>query len=186
MEKDLIKKAKDYAQICHDNAGCTYGEHHNNYMMHLEDVANIVKRFKNIFKSDIDYINTLAASYAHDTIEDAQQTFNNVKHATNEEVAKIVLAVTDVPAENRLMRHLLTMGKTVKDHRAIILKLCDMYANASYSKLHKSSMFNKYLMEYEYRKPIFKEALSWYKNLINQESLDILWIQLDDIHNQYN
>lgn len=80
------------------------------------------------------------------------------------------------------MKHLLTMGKTVQDYRAIILKMCDIYANAKYSKEHGSSMYKKYVKEYQYRRPIFKMALEWYKDNLVQEELDMLWKELDEIH----
>ena len=99
------------------------------------------------------------------------------------EVAKITLAVTDVHAENRLMRHLLTMHKTVSDHRAIILKICDILANATYSKKSGSSMYKKYCTEYAYRKPIFIEALKWYEDKFYQDELKKLWEELDIVHN---
>ena len=182
-EMDLVSIAKKYAQICHDNAGCTYGDNNGNYMIHLEQVANVVKKYIQIFNEPLDFLHTFAAAFTHDTIEDAQQTFNNVEQATNKEVAKIVLAVTDVHEENRLLRHLMTMGKTVKDYRAIVLKLCDIHANASYSKANGSSMYKKYVKEYEYRKPIFKTALKWYSEFLNEDMVDELWRELDEIHN---
>lgn len=77
----------------------------------------------------------------------------------------------------------MTMGKTVKNYRAIILKLSDIYANASYSKANGSSMYKKYVKEYEYRRPIFKTALNWYSDLLNKNELNRLWKDLDEIHN---
>ena len=69
------------------------------------------------------------------------------------------------------MKHLLTMGKTVEDYRAIILKMADIWSNATYSKTSGSSMYGKYVDEYQYRKPIFQMGLKWYREFLNQEIL---------------
>jgi hypothetical protein len=80
------------------------------------------------------------------------------------------------------MRHLFTMGKTVEDYRAIILKMCDIWANATYSKISGGSMYIKYVDEYQYRKPIFQKALNWYTQYLDQILLTELWAELDYAH----
>jgi len=80
------------------------------------------------------------------------------------------------------LRHLATMGKTVKDFIAIIVKMADIRANGLYSKTHGSSMYKKYVEEYEYRRPIFKKALKWYSKDLNMDVLDEFWAELDEIH----
>lgn len=183
--RDELKIAiiESYAKECYDKANCTYGD--GSYYIHINMVVDAVKKFGAVFKHPSDYFDTLGAAHTHDLIEDAKQTFNNIKDACGVEIAKITLAVTDVHAENRLMRHLLTMHKTVSDYRSIILKMCDIYANASYSKKTGSSMYKKYCTEYAYRKPIFIEALKWYKDKINQDELRKLWVELDIVHNPH-
>lgn len=178
MEK--IKLIREYALKCYNDANCVYGG--GNYSIHIDMVVENVFKYSRIFNSLTDLENTLAAAHTHDCIEDAKQTYNDIKYVCGEEVADITLSVTDVPAENRLMKHLLTMGKTVKDHRAIILKMCDILANSTYSKEHGSSMHKKYVAEYAYRKPIFQQALVWYHDKLNQEALDKLWKELDEVH----
>ena len=178
---DLILNAKKYAQRVHDAAGCTYGDDNGNYMIHLEMVWSILCKY-DPFVFYNDSIHTRAAAWTHDTIEDAQQTFNDVMNATNREVAEITLAVTDVPAENRLLRHLLTLPKTVKDHRAIILKMCDLAANSSYGKKNGGSMYKKYQEEYTYKRYIFQKAVRWYPNKYNINKLNELWDYLDNCH----
>jgi len=170
----------EFARKAHDAANCKYDG--KNYYTHVSMVEDVVDIYSMIFNDEYDYKVTRDAASCHDLIEDAQLSFNNVKDATNLDVARIVLAVTDVHEENRLMRHLMTMGKTVKDYRAIILKLCDIHANASYSKNNGSSMYKKYVKEYEYRRPIFMEALKWYKEHLNMDVVNELWMNLDEIH----
>lgn len=175
------EKIKTYAQRCYDDANCTYGENEN-YFVHIDMVAKNVLKFAGAFTSFEDAINTYHSSFTHDLQEDAKCTYSDISKVCGKDVADITLAVTDVPAENRLMRHLLTMPKTVKDHRAIILKMADILANATYSRDHGSSMYKKYVSEYEYRRPIFQMALTWYKDKLNQVLLNEFWKELDEVH----
>lgn len=181
--KDFLIKPREDIRIIHNNCGCTYDG--KEYVFHLDMVANKMESFDNIFRDYNDYVNSCIAAYYHDGIEDAQLSFNDVKDNTNIIVARIVLGVTDVHEENRLLRHLATMGKTVKDYRAIILKMCDLWGNGSYSKDNGSSMYKKYKFEYNYRRPIFKKALSWYADELNMDIVAKFWNELDEIH-EYN
>lgn len=178
--KDLSKVAI-YAERCYSEANCEYGVGQS-YMTHIDMVVGYVNFYKDVFSRPMDIEVVINAAYCHDLMEDAKQTYNNISKVAGIKVADVVLAVTDVPAENRLMKHLLTMGKTVRDYRAIILKMCDILANATYSYAAGNSMYDKYVEEYQYRKPIFQKALAWYKGDLNQEILQDLWNSLDDAH----
>jgi len=173
-------KIREYAEKCHDDANCKYVG--GSYMIHVDKVVYVVETYQDIFLRPIDAEITKAAAYGHDLIEDAKQTFNNVAEVMGKESARVVLRVTDVPAENRLMKHLLTMGKTVEDHRSIILKMADIWANATFSKTSGGSMYGKYVDEYQYRKPIFQLGLKWYTQYLDQEILKQLWAELDYAH----
>jgi (p)ppGpp synthase/HD superfamily hydrolase len=172
---------REIARKQYNDSNCTYDD--NEYIIHIDMVTDFLTKHITVFKNLKDAENTLIASLYHDSIEDAKQTFNNICEVAGKDVATITLNVTDVPAENRLMKHLFTMGKTVQDYRAIILKLADIYCNTSYSKKSRSGMYKKYVAEYAYRKPIFKMALQWYKDNLNQEILDDIWEELDHINN---
>lgn len=181
-----LLEIRSYAQDCYDKSNCEYGDG-NNYFVHINMVYNIVHVHKLIFidndeNNESDFTITLAGALCHDLMEDAKQSYNDIKFVAGKDVADIVLAVTDVPADNRLMKHLLTMHKTVKDYRAIILKMADILANATYSKLQGSSMYNKYVAEYAYRRPIFKMALMWHKDSIDMHFVEQLWDKLDEVH----
>ena len=178
-----FNKIADYAKKRYAGANCTYGDDEGSYMIHIDMVIDFLIKHLNVFTSINDCNAVIGAAYTHDLIEDAKQTYNLIYDICGKDVADITLSVTDVPAKNRLMKHLLTMGKTVQNYRGIILKMADIYANASYSKTNHSSMYPKYVEEYEYRKPIFKMALKWYKNDLNQDELDNIWKELDEIHN---
>ena len=173
-------KIREYAEKCHNDANCKYAG--GSYMVHVDKVVYVIDTYQDIFLYPIDAEITKAAAYGHDLQEDAKQTFNDIKFIIGIEAARVVLRVTDVPAENRLMKHLLTMGKTVEDYRAIILKMADIWSNATFSKTSGGSMYGKYVEEYKYRKPIFQLGLKWYTEYLDQEILKQLWAELDFAH----
>lgn len=175
-----FNKHREFTNKLYNNANCKYDG--NSYINHIDMVISCINQHKNIFIENNDYINTIFAGLYHDVIEDAKISYNDIVEFANSDVADITLAVTDVPEKNRLLRHLSTMNKTVKDHRAIILKMCDIHANASYSKQVGSTMYQKYVEEYYYRRPIFKKALKWYEHKLNTEQVNYLWDELDNIH----
>lgn len=179
MEKHLIEHQKTASEY-HNKANCNYDG--KPYIIHLDMVVGGIIVYKKLFLIHEDYIIASIAGYYHDCIEDAQLTFNDVKEATNRKVARVVLDVTDVHEENRLLRHLFTMGKTVKNYISIIVKMADMRANGLYSKEHDSSMYSMYVEEYQYRRPIFMKALKWYAQYLDTETLQAFWEELDEIH----
>jgi hypothetical protein len=175
-----LKLVSDFARQAHDKANCEYDG--KNYYTHVKMVEDSVDLYETVFKSHDDYLIARAGGSCHDLIEDAQLTFNDVMNATSRKVARVVLDVTDVHEENRLLRHLFTMGKTVKNHISIIVKMCDMRANGMYSRDNKSSMYAVYVEEYLYRRPIFMKALKWYGKYLDTETLNAFWDELDEIH----
>jgi len=186
IEKDL-KRISDFARAAHDAANCKYNG--KNYYTHIKMVEDGIDKYNTVFMLYKDYLTARTASSLHDTIEDTPLNFNDIKLSFNDikvisikRVAQVVLAVTDIQDENRLLRHLSTMNKTVKDYIAIIVKMADMRANGKYSKENGSSMYKKYVAEYEYRRPIFKMALKWYDKHFDQEILNEFWTELDEIH----
>jgi len=178
--KKELKEFGIFARKAHAYANCEYDG--KPYYVHLDMVENGVDIYETVFLNYEDYFIARKGASGHDLIEDAQLSFNDVKAASNRRVALVVLAVTDVHEENRLLRHLFTMGKTVKDYIAIIVKMADMRANGKYSKDNGSSMYKKYVEEYNYRRPIFKKALKWYDEYLDQEALANFWAELDEIH----
>ena len=184
MEKFLIKHRENAIRV-HNNANCKYDG--KEYVYHLDMVNEGIVKYNKIFLFPNDYKIASISSYYHDCIEDAKLTFNDIAAMSNRDIARVVLDVTDVHEENRLLRHLSTMGKTVKNHISIILKMADIRANAIYSKETHSSMYYKYVNEYNYRKPIFTMALKWYGYKLDKEILEDFWGELDEIHGiEYN
>ena len=175
-----FENLREIARKQYNDSNCRYGN--NEYIYHIDMVVDFLTKYIAVFKNLKDAENTLIAALYHDSIEDAKETYTNICDIAGKEVADITLGVTDVPAKNRLMKHLLTMGKTVQDHRAIILKMADIYSNTKFSKENGNSMYGKYVEEYQYRKAIFQKALIWYKNDLNQDELAKIWKELDEIN----
>lgn len=176
---EVIEKAKEYAIRVHNAAGCTYGDDDEGYETHLYMVEDWVSAHQEVFILADDRMNTRAAAFAHDVIEDAQQTYNDVKDATSKPVADITLAVTDVHETNRMLRFLSTIPKILKDHRALVLKVCDIGANSSYGKGRKNGMYKKYQKEWEYKRYIFVTASRWYAPILNLKEFDKLIEDVD-------
>ena len=175
-----LNAVSEFARHAHDDANCMYDG--KNYYTHVKMVEDSVDKYETVFKAHNDYRIARAGASGHDLIEDAQLTFADVEKATSKRVARVVLAVTDVHEENRLLRHLFTMGKTVKDYIAIIVKMADMRSNGLYSKEHGSTMYDVYVEEYLYRRPIFMKALRWYSAHLCLDVLTEFWEELDEIH----
>lgn len=175
-----FEKISAFAKKSHDDVNCTYGG--SSYYTHIEIVEEGIDKYREVFLNQDDYVVSRVASSCHDLIEDARLTYNNVKNKMGKDVANVVLKVTDVPAETRFMRHMLTMPKTVTDYRAILVKMADLRANASFSKANGSSMYKKYKKEYLYRRPIFMEGLKQFDYHLNEKILIEFWDELDIIH----
>jgi len=175
-----LTKISTYAQKCYDESNSKYDK--QNYFVHIQMVVDFSMKYMGVFRKAEDARISVGGALGHDLMEETKESYNNILAVCGKEVADVVLALTDVPAKSRLMKHLLTMGKTVQNYIAILDKMYDIGANASYSKAHKSSMYQKYVAEYAYRKPIFQMALKWYEDELNQEVLAELWKELDEIH----
>ena len=178
----IVQAAKEFAWRVHDAAGCTYGDNNESYIVHLDDVHEWVGMHKHVFNYENDWWNTRGAAYTHDADEDAQQTYNDIRAATNKEVADITLAVTDVPAETRMLRFLLTVPKMIRDYRALVLKVCDIGANASYGKKEGNGMYRKYQKEWAgYKRYILVTASKQYSEELNLFEFDKLITEVDEV-----
>lgn len=180
MKEIDYRLKREIALKFYDESNCKYDG--KSYIVHSDMVGDFVEKFKAVFKLDDDFRVTKIASIFHDCIEDAKKTFNDIAKVSNVDVARVVLNVTDVPAEDRFTRHMLTMPKTVTDYRAIILKLADIAANTKYSFLSGSGMYNKYVSEWPYRKAIFRFALNRYKEFLNMEEVDKIFELIDSMN----
>lgn len=139
------------------------------YSFHLKAVVAQVRKYYGIFwvqsklslpeKSDIFTILMIAGA-GHDLIEDARQTYNDVislctgiSKNNSEIIADIIYCCTEEKGKNRTERHSDKFFLELSQNRlAVFVKLCDIMANALYSKLTDSTMFYKYRSEFSYLK----------------------------------
>jgi (p)ppGpp synthase/HD superfamily hydrolase len=143
----LVEKAKAYAIRCHRDANHRYDGHQ--YEVHLEMVYQYAQKHTVGLDPKLREA-VLAAAWVHDAIEDARQTYNDVKQATNEQVAELAYALTNEKGRNRRER------ASVKYYAemslvpgARLLKACDRLANLDWSIRTGSRMFEMYRKEHQ-------------------------------------
>ncbi len=157
-QKDLILLAKSYAIQCHDNTNHKYGD--KPYSHHLQMVYDYACKYCHLLPQEL-VIYALAAAWAHDTIEDTRQTYNDVKSVLGERVADIVYALTNEKGKTRDER---ASNKYYSDmvmvEGAVFDKMCDRLANVNNSVNTGSSMAKKYRMENEgFKKHLYSDDL---------------------------
>jgi len=151
------------------------------YEFHLRMALTIAKRFINLIPIEHRPV-VLAAVIAHDAIEDARMTYNDIKGkatscgATKEQatmIAEMVRAVTnDGRGRNRDERMPDYIYEEIKTtFYSVFVKLCDRLANVNYGLVTGGSMPQKYKKEQSY----FKEKLH-----INGLYED-MWRELDNL-----
>lgn len=91
----------------------------------------------------------IVASALHDTLEDTELSYNDLKKAFGEEVAEIVYSVTDELGRNRNERKLKTYPKIKANWKATVVKICDRIANMQQSKDYNKELFEIYQNEHE-------------------------------------
>lgn len=153
MKKDenIIEKSSEYAIKCHRETNHFYGKGSQKkpYEYHLGKVFNIALKFQKLLPKDVAE-NVIASCWTHDCIEDARQTYNNVKEATNEQVAELTYALTNEKGKNRAERGNDKYYEGIRNAPyATFVKLCDRIANVEYSIYEGSSMAKKYEKENE-------------------------------------
>lgn len=138
----LIKEIEESACKLHDSVGQTYDQT-KPYGFHLRMTASAALRFGHeVVVQEKDIIPVIFGAYYHDSIEDARLTYNDVtktaKRFMSDEqaftAAEIVYALTNDKGRTR--------GERAGEHYyagirstvyAPFIKLCDRYANMSYS-----------------------------------------------------
>lgn len=119
------------------------------YTFHVKQVAKIAEELG--FDESI-----VISCLLHDTLEDTDLSFNDIKKAFGEEIAEIVYAVTDELGRNRKERKLKTYPKIRENWKAIVVKICDRIANVEQSASYNKEKFKMYQKEHTQ----FVEALS--------------------------
>lgn len=147
-------EAKAVALATKAHAGQMYGDFP--YLYHLMAVHRVATESNQ--STEI-----LVACILHDILEDSEMySYENLSEEFGEEIAGIVLAVTDAPGPNRNIRKLLSYNKIRANPKAIIVKYCDRVANVRESFLRNKTKYEMYLKEM----PQFLEQLQIPNNSI--------------------
>ena len=154
MHKNIKIKTEFYACKMHDKINQLYDNKYP-YRHHLTMVVVFAEKFIHLIpKKDRDTV--IAGCWAHDLIEDAGVSYNDVLKHTNEIVAEYSYALSNEKGRTRKERANDNYYKGIKDYKhATYIKLCDRIANVSYGKERGSNQFNMYKKE----QPNFKEKL---------------------------
>jgi (p)ppGpp synthase/HD superfamily hydrolase len=151
----LAEIAREYATEKHRSTNHLYGPYP--YDFHLNMVAEAAKQFIQDLPADKQEV-VLAACWCHDLIEDARETYNDVRKVVGEEVAEIVYALTNEKGRTRKERASKKYYQGIRETPyADLVKICDRIANVTHSKNQNSRMLDVYRKEY----PEFKEQLFW-------------------------
>lgn len=170
-DKELVKKAYDFAKRAHDEQTRLSGEP---YFNHLFETA------KNIAELGMD-ATTVAAGFLHDILEDTKTEAKTIEKEFSKEVLFIVEGVSKLGTlkyhgadrYNESLRKLLLA--TSKDLRVLIVKLCDRLHNI------KTLAF----IPPEKQKRIAKETIEIYAPIANRLGIRKLARELEDLSFPY-
>jgi len=138
MSWTLEKRAREYAVEAH--RGQQYGT--KPYHVHLDAVVEVLRRFGH---RDLE---TLAAGYLHDVLEDTETEFHALSREFGEVVAALVDACTDGAGANRAERKERPYRLIPKTPGALLVKLADRIANVEASRESGSRLLSMYRKEH--------------------------------------
>lgn len=138
------------------------------YEYHVQQVAKIAE--------ELGYDESIVISaFLHDTIEDTDLSYNDIKTAFGVEVAEIVYCVTDELGRNRKERKEKTYPKIRSNWKAVAVKICDRIANIQQSILYQPNKLKMYQ----------KEHKDFYENVHSKDhpenELNKAWNKLNEI-----
>lgn len=111
------------------------------YEFHLRMVVKVCNDFKGSLTLEL-------ACWGHDLIEDTRTSYNDCKQVLGEDIANIIYAVSNEKGKNRSERANDKYYDGIRrTEGATFVKLCDRIANAEYSKMTSSKMFELYKKE---------------------------------------
>lgn len=179
---DLIMQ---YASKKHEGQFRKYT--HEPYIVHPQGVAKIIREIcTQIQPMDLDIIYRLEElAYLHDTVEDTDATFDEIKELFGEYYSESIKYLTNIskPEDGtRKIRKMIDMEHTLKGSiDTIIVKLADIIDNCHDIVERDSSFAKKYLREKE---EFIKRASTLYKDdssIIYKIYKDILYKAEDTI-----
>lgn len=133
---------KERALLVADKAHANQTYDIYSYRYHIRQVVKIAE--------ELGYDESIiVASALHDTLEDTELSYNDLKKAFGEEVAEIVYCVTDELGRNRKERKAKTYPKIQGNWKATVVKICDRIANMQQSKEYNQRLFDMYKKEHD-------------------------------------
>ena len=172
IDKELIKKAYDYSEKCHEGQYRHSGEP---YFTHPCEVALI------LCDLGMDQ-ETICAALLHDVIEDTDVTFEMLSNDFGEEIAVLVDGVTKlgkIPYSSKEEQQVESLRKMffamAKDIRVVIIKLAD--------RLHNMRTM-KFIPE-EKRRQKALETMEIYAPLAHRLGINSLKWEIEDLSLMY-
>lgn len=195
---DRIEKIRQEAHELHRSVNQTYGNIHP-YGFHLDMVVQAIRDFGHLVcASEEDVLPMFFGGYYHDSIEDARLTYNDVMNTARtlmtEEQAimatEIVYALTNDKGRNRAERAGDKYYSGIRETPyAPFVKLCDRFANISYSCSNDIGKSDRMRKVYKSEVPHFLQSINTHsddirlkmpKELIEQMAL----VLLDDMERE--
>lgn len=167
--RSTIETIKQSAWTLHESVNQTYGGTLP-YGHHLSMVADAVMKYGyEVIETEADIIPVVFAAYYHDSIEDARLTYNDVMKTAKQQMddsqslmaTEIVYALTNDKGRTREERAGEKYYAGIRQTPyAPLIKLCDRFANMSYS-FHGSDTINLHMRDVYVREwPHFVAAIS--------------------------
>ena len=166
---ETIEAIKKSAHQLHDHVNQTYDKTHP-YGFHLDMVVNSVYQYGHeVCAEEKDVLPLFFGAYYHDSIEDARQTYNDVKATARQYMdedqalmaAEIAYALTNDKGRTRAERAGEKYYQGIRETPyAPFVKLADRLANISYSFTHCNDA-NAHMKDvYRNELPHFLEAIT--------------------------
>ncbi len=144
MDEICLSQVKDWAFSRHERANHKYANIYP-YSLHLNWVASAGRRFLHLAPNE--YL-CLATCYTHDIIEDARQTYNDVKKVAGIDVAEATFMLTNLRGRNRKERANDEYYEGIRNNPiALFVKPMDRIANMEFGKQFGGTMVDKYRKE---------------------------------------
>lgn len=167
----LINKTRKFAINCHGKVNQLYDG--MPYYTHLDEVVNYAKKFKHLIPEK-DHTLAVCGAWCHDTLEDGNITYNDLRHELNDEIADIVFLLTNHRGKTRKERANDDYYLGIKNNDiALYVKICDRLGNMTHSILYNNrGMADMYVKE-----------LPHFKNKLYNGLYDEMWDLLQELDN---
>lgn len=163
---NIVDIAREQAFKAHEDVSHLYdGEP---YKVHLIMAQVIAMAFAHLIPKE-DILDVIGGVLHHDTIEDTNLTYEDIRNATNVRIAKLAKAVTNKEGATRQERANDEYYEGIRNTKyATFVKLCDRIANVQASLESNRRLFDMYKKEHQH-----------FKEMLYTEEYNEMWILLD-------